>query len=218
MISVVIINFARPANVGSIVSSLLSYVDIDQIIVQHCNPNLEYNPYDGALNTKFYQKDESNFGAASRFFAVQDAINENILFLDDDLLPSTKLVSDLLEKVKEEPIGLYGPYPRYCGGRYIYHPKKNYNVVLTNLAMTSKKVVQNYLENFSVYKDFLVESKGNGEDLSFNHNLRTNLGAHPTCVGGEFTKLDETTEEGFLSYSTRRTHNHFRHRFCAKFS
>jgi cellulose synthase/poly-beta-1,6-N-acetylglucosamine synthase-like glycosyltransferase len=217
MISVIIINYARPDNVGSIVSSLLSYDDIGQIIVQHCNSSLEYKPFDGATNTKFYQKDETNFGAASRFFAVEEAIYENILFLDDDLLPSNKFVSDLLQKVKEEPIGLYGPYPRYCGGRYIYNPK-NYNVVLTGLAMTSKKVVQNYLQNFSVYKDFLVESRGNGEDLSFNHNLRTNLGVHPTCVGGEFTKLDETTIEGFSAYSKRRTHNHFRHRFCAKFS
>ena len=58
MISVIIINFARPDNVGSIISSLLSYVDIDQIIVQHCNPSLEFKPYDGVLNTKFYQKDK----------------------------------------------------------------------------------------------------------------------------------------------------------------
>jgi len=217
MISVIIINFARPANVGSIVSSLLDYVDVGQIIVQHCNPSLEYNPYDGVLNTKFYQKDESNFGAASRFFAVQDAIYENILFLDDDLLPSTKLVSDLLEKVKEEPIGLYGPCARYCGGRYILNPKE-YNTILTNLAMTSKQVVQNYLENFSVYKKFLVESKGNGEDLSFNHCLRTHFGAQPTHVSGEYTKLDETTEEGFAPYSKRKTHLMYRHRFCEKFS
>lgn len=208
-ISVVMCNHARPYNLEKIIPILQTYRNIDEIIVTHSTPNT-FKKFKGCINlTNFNEK----YGAAERFFAAEKAKNRYILFLDDDHLPSENLIRGLLHAVKKDPLCIYGPYKRQCNNTG-YHmdltDSEDYNIILTCILMTSREVLNNYLENFHKYSDFLEKTKGNGEDITFNMEFVNGFNKYPEFIEGRYQTLDTKTQ----SYSGKPTHLTQRNDLC----
>jgi hypothetical protein len=207
--TIVICNYNRPWNLHKSIPILYNLFKNAEIIISHGNPKTYYN-FKGCINIKEF---DNTYGATSRFFSASHSSNDYILFLDDDLIPSKKLVKLLLDYQIKNPISISGPMTRLCNNNGYYMLfYKNYNIILTPCLMTNKSLVINYLKNFDKYKDFLKNSKGNGEDLSFNHNLYTQYNIKPTLIKGYYQMLD--TSNG---YSSNINHRFIRNSFCKQF-
>lgn len=216
-VTVVVCNYKRPHNLEKSLPILAEYPEITEIIVSH---NLKENyrefSFPKVKNVTNYRLNEQ-FGSTSRYFAAVSALSPWILFLDDDHLPSRALIQDLMRKMEENPVGLYGPYTRLCNERGYFQLllwlRGGYNAVLTPILMTSKQILDRFLQNFHRYAPFLEQTKGNGEDLAFNHHLMQEFGIQAEQVKGSFETLDEDTG----SYRGRASHYKVRNRFCRKF-
>lgn len=104
---------------------------------------------------------------AERFYAGTLANNQVVVHLDDDLLPSRELLDKLTLAVIKEPgfpnaqrPGLYGPALRQCDGAGYADPLNagthpgpdralRTDVVLTNVAATSKLLNERFVESFN---------------------------------------------------------------------
>ena len=98
---------------------------------------------------------------------------EHVLLLDDDHIPSKKLIQVMLDKSRRG-FALNGPYKRTCdaGGYTVFSYK--YNYILPGCSVTRKSLMVDYAQTFNntnLYHDILVKHKGNGDDLCYNHYL-----------------------------------------------
>ena len=134
--------------------------------------------------------------------------------IDDDVVPSQRLVRSLRDAVMRDGNNIYGPLIRLCNTHGYFMKQKSmntdYNIVLTPIMMTSKEFVADYVRNFVLYKSFLAQTHGNGEDLSINHFLKYKYGNRPTQILGKFEYLDTITN----SYSLKPLHKKQRALFC----
>lgn len=211
-ISVVICNYDRPKNVQRIINKLKKIPEINQIIISHGKPDTFEN-FEDCVNIKNYKLNKL-YGATHRFFTIDYIANDIVLFIDDDHIPSSTLVCNLLVQMQKDPLSICGIYRRNCDIDG-YKPKpRTYNNIITPIMMTHKSIIHNYLVNFYKYEDFLYKSKGNSEDLSFNHNYIQNYNKTPIHIYGTFKTLPTGT--GF-TYSNQKNHYKIRNEFCKKF-
>tara|TARA_B100000131_G_C18087051_1_gene600625 strand:- start:788 stop:1579 length:792 start_codon:yes stop_codon:yes gene_type:complete len=217
-ISVIILSYNRPHNLEKSLPILNDYKNIDEILVLHGHPDHYKNfQFNKVYNFKDYELNKK-YGAARRWFHTDKCKNDIILFLDDDLLPSEKLVDNLLNKLLEEYTRntIYGKYKRICNEKG-YNSKSNnhYDTILTPVLMTKKSTVSNYLKSdlFKEYKKWLIKHHGNCEDLGFNMFIRKVYKEKPEYVSGDYEELDK--ENG---YSSMDNHLKIRNNFCKKYS
>lgn len=207
--TIVICNYNRPFNLDISIPILQKIVPNAEIIISHGNPNTFKN-YHNCVNIKEF---DNTYGATSRFFSALHASYDKILFLDDDVVPSKNLIKKLLNHQNIDSLSISGPITRLCNKNgYIILFLNKYNIILTPILMTNKKILQNYLNNFKKYSNFLKDSKGNCEDLSFNHNFIINYKKQPVHIKGEFKYLN--TKKG---YSNKKNHLKIRNNFCKLF-
>ena len=221
-ISVVILNFKRPHNLEYSLPKLSKYKYIDEIIVSHGNPNtfvnFDYSPK--IRNTKDYELDKL-YGAAIRFLKYKDCKNEIILFIDDDVIPDESLVNftllNLLSNYKRNT--LYGIYGRNCnkdGYSVNKFKHKKPNVVLTPFLMCKKSVINDYMKSkigFKKYEKWIIDHKGNCEDISLNLFIDEYYKEKPVQIMGTVKNLDITN-----GYSSNGNHWETRSEFCKIYS
>lgn len=119
-VSVIVLSYNRPHNIEKLVSKLLKFSEIDEIIVLYghkdymntINNKKVIGVNNCEENDKLYllrRYDSNNYKMIK---------NDCILLLDDDLIPSHNLLKKMIEKYKNNKTGLYGPQRRYCGNNY----------------------------------------------------------------------------------------------------
>jgi GR25 family glycosyltransferase involved in LPS biosynthesis len=208
-LSVVIPSYARPGNVRKLISKLITYNNIGEIIVAH-NKKETYEKFDNATNLTYF---DDPHGATIRFFAAKEATNDCVLFVDDDHVPSMSLIQSMLKEYRKNPIGIYGPNCRKCSENgYFTNLLVEKNIVLTSILMTDKSVVLNFLDKFDQYSDFLKKTRGNGEDILFNHNFVKEYRVDPKCVKGDYKNLDQVTG----AYHKKKDHYETRDELCRR--
>lgn len=209
--TIVICNYNRPFNLDKSIPILQNVVPNAEIIISHGNPDTFKN-YNNCVNIKQYEINNI-YGATQRFFSAINSKYDKILFLDDDVIPSKNLIKKLLNHQNIDSLSISGPIIRLCN-KHGYRRRflHKYNIILTPILMTNKKILQNYLNNFNKYSNFLKDSKGNCEDLSFNHNFIINYKKQPVHISGKFKYLN--TKNG---YSSKNNHYKIRNNFCKLF-
>lgn len=222
-ISVIILNFSRPHNLRKSLPILSSYKFIDEIIVSHGKPETFENfDYNGKVrNFKDYELDKK-YGAAIRFFHYKNCKNKIILFLDDDTLPSESLVDYtlmlLLKNYDKDTI--FGTMGRICD-KFGYFPESRFtlrksNVVLTPFLMCKKSIIKNYMKSkdgFKKYEKWIIDHKGNCEDISLNLFLKEYYNNYPVRLVGWANQLDITN-----GYSSSNNHWNTRSEFCIRYN
>lgn len=217
-ISVVILNYKRPYNVLKQIETIHDYDVIDEIIMCNGDRNNLVN-YNSQKYCKIKEVFHNNLiGSCIRWFAALNCVNEYILFLDDDVLPTENSVNNLTNRIVEDPINIYGPIRRNCS-KSGYHTNVfyrifKYNMILTPILMTSKKVIYNFHSHIHKYEKLMIKNKGNCEDLLFNYIFIKTYGKRPTYVHTQYTELDTTSH----SYSGNIDHYKVRTNFCKNIS
>lgn len=210
-ITVVLLNYERNDNVRKIIDSLNKIDEIDEIIILH-GKSENYYKFENAKNIKDYENNKK-YKAGRRFLIDQKEIkNKYIMFLDDDLVPSSDLVKNMYKIIKKNSLQLCGPYKRICNKTVGYDPdlyKENYDIILTGLCITSKDVLSNFNKNFDKYAEILEKTGGNGEDIFFNKEFIETYNKKPIYVKGNFKQLPAPN-----AYSSKPDHYDIRNNIC----
>jgi hypothetical protein len=107
MITFVILNWRRRANVDAILASLDGIDSVTERIVWNNNPNVTYsNQGSVVINSG------RNFGFDARYAVATMARNDCVLFADDDLRLPSATIEALHEGWLSEPEIVHGLYPR----------------------------------------------------------------------------------------------------------
>jgi len=213
--SVHILNYMRPHNIYKQIKYLENIPYIEEIIISNGHPEYRVDINNSKIVTLDDFDANEKIGAGRRYaHSIFSCKNEYILFLDDDLIPSNTLIKRMLYEIHNNPMTICGPYKRICDNTGYYTNTKNYNTILTGLAITSKSFISMFINScfYSKVLPWLIKYKGNCEDLSINLFLRS-LNSYPVFVNGKFTKLD--TSNG---YSSLPQHYDIRNSFCQKYA
>ena len=112
------------------------------------------------------------FGLSLRFIATIDAINEHILFIDDDILPHPVTILNMFQKYERRQPCIVGKYGRKVLPNLDYSSKPHYDkrspIALTSLVLVPKKLCLAFIDRMEVLNSFVNEiSKPlwNGEDI-----------------------------------------------------
>ena len=213
--SVYILNYNRPRNVYKQLDALINNKYIDEIIVSNGDPTntVEYTHAKVKIVDDFINN--SKLYAARRWTGIlKDCSNEYVLNLDDDIIPSYDLIHKLIYNIQKNPYNIYGPFKRLCtNSGYKIKTGKKYNSIITPILMSSKKLIQDYMNIYFNYNiEWFKKYKGNCEDLSLNMFL-LQKGIKPKFIEGKYTNLD--TSNG---YSSKSNHLKVRDDFCKIFS
>ena len=159
--------------------------------------------------------------SASRFFAAAEhATSPVLVHSDDDIRANEKLLRAMVSRVAAAVAagrtpGLYGPETRACGAsgycnsnecratdyawaNFPFNNKSGTQIILTDLAATSSEMNALYVQNFERYRDLIVRTRGNGEDLTFNHQVQA-AGGERAVVGAitpEYGVLEKKLQSG----------------------
>jgi hypothetical protein len=218
-ISVIILNYIRPHNLDRLLPYINKHSLINEIIVLHGNPIYYKNyKYKKVKNYKDYENNKL-YGGARRFKGISYAKNNLIMFLDDDTIPTFKLIDNLYNTLTNNYNSntIYGPIERICDKKgYLSYTYKNNNrtpVILTPCILTKKNVIEDFNEYyFNYFKEWFIKYKGNCEDLSLNLFIYKFYKEKPVIVEGELIELDIKN-----GYSSKSNHLQIRNNFCKKY-
>ena len=146
----VILSYNRPHNLEKSLPILNKYKHIDEILVFHGHPDYykEFK-YDKVKNYKDYKLNEK-YGCARRWFHVNRVKNDNILFLDDDLLPSENFINNAYTEINNNNNTIYGSkmFMRICDidGYRTTRNDNIYNTILTGCTLIHKNIISELKE------------------------------------------------------------------------
>jgi hypothetical protein len=185
-LTAVLMNYNRPKNAKKIVKKLETYPDIDEIILIN-------NKQETILNQDLFDEnitkvidgiaEHDTYGVRNRFIFGLLAKNDNLLILDDDILPSKGSASFLLNKLILQPTKIHGIYGRNINtygsdsknDRFkrigFTKVEEDVEIVLTRCLVVKKDTVKKFEENAHLMHKFASNSPGatwNGEDLFLN--------------------------------------------------
>lgn len=175
MLSVIILNYSRPSNIKDFIIPVLEkYKMVDEIIISHGREDVIFEYKSNKVKHLYHQGDPNKeYGLTLRFVSGSEAKNDNIIIMDDDIIPDENTLDKLYGHIKEEE-GIYGLYGRYLDDNMNYLVNNafgNVPIVLTRCLICTKDMCNYFLENFRHYEtDEIKKSKPywNGEDILFS--------------------------------------------------
>ena len=175
-ITVIILNWLRPNNIKDyIIPEITKCPIVKQIIISHGREDT-YFEQKNINNVKIHnRKDFSEnkvFGLSLRFIAALDSIYENILYVDDDILPHPATIINIFNKYQQNYPCIVGRYGRKILKSYEYSSKprlsKRCPILLTSLVLVPKKLCYTFLDKMETLYEFVLKSSNplwNGEDI-----------------------------------------------------
>lgn len=228
-VTVAIMNFMRPDILRFIVSQLVIYPNVSEVLVINNNKATKLSLYHPKVKSIDAWESHEKNGVANRFiYAAKYSTNYQILFIDDDILPSHQYIDKLLKAAKKDPNNIYGFFKRVCNSQdgYISDKKvtdERYDTIITGTMLTSKQIVYSFLDN-KHYAEWLSTNKEkanviwNGEDLFINMVLKQIYKKMPVYVIPDskedvrFVKKKNTPDDHAIS--KKPGHYDYRTDFC----
>jgi hypothetical protein len=227
-VSIIILNYNRKHNLVKSIPILDKIPIIDEIIIANGNNNNINDVYSDKIVNLDDSHNNDDMFTLRRFFLSKYVKNDIIIMLDDDVIPSTKLIYNMISHYNNDKKNIYGVVKRCCYSDGYYCNKNDcsqswnrcelfdkYNVILTGLTLIPTKVMKKVSKNMlkePMFKE-VIENKGNGEDLLFNYVFRKIYNKKPIYVDGDFSHLDN--KNGF---SASESGMNFRSNLCKKFN
>ena len=213
-VGVVLLSYKRPHNLSKSLPVLASYSIVDEIVVSHGHPDFIDDSFRHPKVRHIVDtQNNDRYGGARRYFNARDhAKADFILFLDDDILPTECTIAEMYNTLLESKNTLVGPIARRCDADGYSNSwlSSNNNVVLIGLSMCRRSLMEAYMkEGFPKFESWLVQHRGNCEDLSLNAFL-LQKGMQPVITTDRgYRELD--SGEG---YSAQSEHYEVRSSFC----
>ena len=175
-ISVVILNFNRPEYIKNDIIPNLDKIElIDEIIISHGKEETFFESTSQKVkNLKHWGEANKTYGLTLRFVSAQEAKNEAVIIMDDDIIPYEKTIKILYELYGKENDRLYGLYGRSLNLDNEYSIDNVFGdvpIVLTRFLLTHRDLSRYFLTRFrDLENDLIKNSKPywNGEDILFS--------------------------------------------------
>jgi len=175
-ISVVILNFNRPSFIKNNIIPELEKIDlIDEILISHGKEETYFESKSKKIkNFKHWGEYNEKYGLVLRFITANEAKNDKIIIMDDDIIPyenTIEKLNSLIEKDKNRLYGLYGRNIDLDNKYIIENVFGNVPIVLTRLLITTKEMIKYFLDNFRNYENDVIKNSKpfwNGEDILFS--------------------------------------------------
>jgi GR25 family glycosyltransferase involved in LPS biosynthesis len=230
-VTVVIMNYMRPEIVRYIVSQMTIYPTVNEILLLNISNKTQLKLRHPKIRTFDASEIDKTEGVAVRFiYAASYALNNQILFIDDDVIPSDKYIRKLLDGSVHDPNNIYGCFRRICNERdgYITDSKiigDRHDTILTPVMLTSKQIVNTFLDN-KHYAEWMAKDKEkanviwNGEDLFINMVVRSIYKKNPVFVSpdhkDDIRYVKRRGNEDLHAISDKPGHYEYRKEFCTK--
>ena len=175
-ISVVILNFNRPEYINNNIIPILDKIElIDEIIISHGKKETFFeSKSEKVKNLQHWGEPNKTYGLTLRFLSAQEAKNEAVIIMDDDIIPTEKTIKILYELYGKENDRLYGLYGRSLNLDNEYSIDNVFGevpIVLTRFLLTHRDLTRYFLTRFrDLENDLIKNSKPywNGEDILFS--------------------------------------------------
>lgn len=164
MITVVILNWMRPARVLENIAAYAQHPLVAQVI---CFNNGAALTLPAALaETATLISASKDLGLYSRFAAASLARTEAIFHTDDDLIVPPETLTKLHEAWRAAPDSCHGLQGRDVSNGYLAAERwGRVEMVLTRAVMCSRAVNNRALDNSRLFDDLAGQPHGNGEDI-----------------------------------------------------
>lgn len=175
-ITVVILNFNRADYIKNDIIPKLDKIElIDEIIISHGKEETFFeSTSEKVKNLKHWGEANKTYGLTLRFVSAQEAKNEAVIIMDDDIIPyekTIKILYELYEKEKDRLYGLYGRSLKINNEYSIDNVFGDVPIVLTRFLLTHRDLTRYFLTRFrDLENDLIKNSKPywNGEDILFS--------------------------------------------------
>jgi hypothetical protein len=174
MITGVILNWERPANVQRIVEGWLAGGLVTEAIVWNNNASAPLPPIAGAKIVNAGQ----DLGLYTRFAAACLAQHDCVLIQDDDLEVPHASLAALHAEWQADPAVIHGVFGRAPkpDGSYARRIRGDMNVpiVLTRALLADRRYAARFFDIASLFAGIQSEGQpeGNGEDILFSYTVR----------------------------------------------
>jgi SAM-dependent methyltransferase len=180
-ISLVILNWMRPAGVMRLLQDYRQYSLIDDFIV--FNNNRDFNFPDNIIPGLKVINTNTDFGLSTRFAAGLLAKNDTILIHDDDQFLLEESIEKLYQSYLQDPDIIHGIYGRpvdetnqyliYGGKARPNLPFGEMDIVLTLCMLINKKYISEYFKNIHKFYNLIKYTQGNGEDIIMSYTVKS---------------------------------------------
>lgn len=174
-------NYNRPQMAKKLLNLLEKCPHIDEVLLLEANKENILESVPSKVRQIDCVSSNETMGLRIRFHYTQNAKNDNVLYIDDDMYPTDKCVSFLLKKVIEDPKTIHGIYGR-SEDNYnsigdilitlgLQPNKQDVDIVLTKIMATTKSNAMLFEKNAHLIERITLNSPGakwNGEDIYFN--------------------------------------------------
>lgn len=173
-ISAVILNWNRPLSLKHLIlPSLCRHPLISEIIISHGMKKTMFS-YQSSHCSVIHRDDSKTnkeYGLSRRFLAANNAKNECVLIMDDDLIPKKSTISTLYQYYKTNQDIIHGVFGRELSHENKYNFKNIYGdvpLVLTRIMIMNRQKANDFFK-YATKLDKSILKKGlpywNGEDL-----------------------------------------------------
>ena len=218
-ISVVILNFNRPDYIKNNIIPELDKINlIDEIIISHGKEKTFFkSTSEKVKNLKHWGEANEIYGLTLRFVSAQEAKNEAVIIMDDDIIPYENTIKVLYELYEKEKDRIYGLYGRYLDENNKYSKENVFGqvpIILTRFLLTHRDLTRYFLTKFrDLENDLIKNSKPywNGEDILFSLLSIEKYGKLPQAINlnhhnriSNYLTLDEAISTGASNHDQYR--------------
>ena len=141
----------------SLLSTIIKYNNIDDIIIIYRGKDINFKHY----KVRFFKDvDIKDYSSFIRFLYLEKCRNNTILLLNDDILPSERLIQKLLYRYKNDNINYYGIFQRSCNSTGYQAISLYNNIILSPNLLTSKEILKRTWEDMLKDKKHMTEKYG----------------------------------------------------------
>ena len=196
-ISVLIFSDIYKKSIEKILSSIVKYKNINDIILIYKNRKPIF------IHPKInYIQDNriSKYSSFIRFFYLSSCKNNNILLLNNDILPTERLVMKLISHYDNDNENYYGIFQRSCSSSG-YHTISIYNnIILSPIILTSKEILEKTWTQMKEKESKMKEKKM--DDILFQFYFEKIYGKQPIVVKGKYRILSSSLSH-FKNYKRK---------------
>ena len=196
-ISVILYYNDNPKYLSSVLSTIINYKNINEILIIYKGEHIRFKHY----KVRFF-KDEliNEYSSFIRFLYVPKCKNDTILLLNNDIIPSERLIQKLLYRYKNDMINYYGVFQRSCNSSGYKTISLYNNIILSPILLTSKEILERTWEDMIQEKEHMIDE--NMEDILFQYYFEKIYGKQPILVRGKYKRLSSSLKN-FYQYKLK---------------